>query len=158
MIELIVAMDENLGIGLNNQLPWNLPEDLALFKSITLHHSVIMGRKTFESIGRVLPKRTNYVVTRDSGLKDHHPDLNIVSDFETFLQHHSNTQERVFVIGGAAMYTQALPYVTQLHISHVKGKHHCDVHFPNLDLSKYVCEERQAFSGFEYARYRKVMT
>jgi dihydrofolate reductase len=156
MIELIVAMDEDFGIGHNNRLPWNLPEDLALFKTTTLHHSIVMGRKTFESIGRVLPKRINYVVTRDKTIGQQHPELIIVSDFENFLEQHRSTQERVFVIGGAAMYAQALPYASQLHISHVFGKHHCDVYFPKLDFSKYRCEERKVYSGFEYARYQQV--
>ncbi len=129
-IAIIVALAKNRTIGVNNTLPWRCPEDLKHFKSLTMGHHMIMGRKTFDSIGRALPGRTTVVVTRDAGLK-----------IEGCLIAHSLSDalltckgdEQTFVVGGAQIYEQALPLADRLHVTEIQQNVEGDAHFPVID-------------------------
>lgn len=131
-IAIIVALAKNHTIGVNNGLPWRCPEDLKHFKTLTMGHHMIMGRKTFDSIGRALPGRTTVVVTRDAGLQ-----------IENCLIAHSlpdailacKNDEQVFIVGGAQIYEQALPLADTLYVTEIQLDVEGDAHFPEIDLT-----------------------
>ena len=135
-VTLVVAMNKDRVIGVNNQLPWHIPEDLAYFKEVTLGKPIIMGRKTFESIGRVLPGRRNIVITRNSDW--HYAGVEVVSSIDEALSIVNDSNE-VCVIGGGEIFKQTLPIANSLHISMV------DIHvdapsafFPELVANQWT--------------------
>ena len=141
MISLFVAMDKKRAIGKQGGLPWRLPADLAYFKEVTSGHPIIMGRKTFESIGRALPKRTNIVITRNaewlapSGVEGLVPSVLRVSNLDEALAvaEESDGGEEVFIIGGGEIFKEAISladrlYVTEVH-TEVSG---ADTFFPEI--------------------------
>ncbi len=132
-ISLIVALDENNGIGLNNGLPWHLPADLAHFKATTLGKPIIMGRKTFESIGRPLPGRLNIVLSQKQFKA---PGVTVVSSLDEALDVAHDAPE-VMVIGGTAIFKAALPYAHRLYLTRVHHVCEADVFFPELKLSEW---------------------
>jgi dihydrofolate reductase len=146
MLKIIVAMDEHRGIGINNQLPWSIREDLREFKRITLGHGILMGRKTLDSIKHALPQRTNYVMTHQSALP--YENVLIVSDIHAFLKEKQNSEDVVFVIGGASLYKIALPFVTELIISEVKGTYPVDTYFPEFDPNDFTVVQSIDFEAF----------
>jgi dihydrofolate reductase len=131
-IAIIVAMAKNRTIGVNNTLPWRCPEDLKHFKALTMGHHMIMGRKTFESIGRPLPGRTTVVVTRDPALK-----------IEGCLIAHSLPEalklcgNHAFIVGGADIYAQSIDYADILYITEIQQDVDGDAHFTEFDLSTW---------------------
>lgn len=129
MISFIFAMDANRLIGKDNDLPWHLPNDLAYFKKVTSGHSIIMGRKTYESIGRPLPNRKNIVVT--SAPASEFPGCTVVSSLKDVLDICSGSEE-CFVIGGAQLYTALFPYADRLYMTKIHHEFEGDRHFPNL--------------------------
>lgn len=162
-ISIIVAIAKNNAIGRNNQLLWHIKDDLQLFKKTTLNHVIIMGRKSYESIGRPLPKRTNVVITRKA---NYQPDGVLVfkslnAAFDHFRK--LNTDE-VFVIGGGEIYRQTLDDADVLHISHVNTNvEDAEVFFPKVDWKLWECIHSEAFEkkegndfGFEYKVYRRL--
>lgn len=114
MLTIVVAMNENNVIGVDNQLPWHVPEDLQHFKAVTMHKPIIMGRKTFESIGRVLPGRKNIVITRN--LEWHHPAVETYKSLEDAIANNQNLEE-LCIIGGGEIFARALPVVDKLHLT-----------------------------------------
>ncbi|MFD1631473.1 dihydrofolate reductase [Pseudopedobacter beijingensis] len=132
-LNIIVAVDENNAIGKNNQLLWHLPNDLKFFKEKTSGHTIIMGRKTYDSIGRPLPKRRNIVVSRDKNLKLE--GIEVVHSLEEALEK-CQTEEEVFIIGGAEIYKQALPYTQKFYVTKVHHKFDADAFFNNLNLNE----------------------
>ena len=155
MITLIVAMDPHNGIGVEGKLPWHIKEDLKLFKEKTLYHKIVMGRKTFESIGKPLPNRENFVVTRNqffSGTDQ----VNVIHNFDEFLQEYEHTDEEVFIIGGAEIYQLALPYAKRLAISHIREKYNCDTFFPMFNSNKYKEIESIDFKDFRFSLLEKI--
>lgn len=127
MISLIVALDNNHLIGNSKGLPWYIPEDLKYFRDVTRGKTVIMGRKTHESIGRLLPNRTNVIVTRQTlEIKG----AIIINDLESYLKTVTSDEE-VFIIGGAEIYRLALPYVKRLYITHIDAEFTGDTYFPS---------------------------
>lgn len=130
MISIIAAIGKNNELGKGNTLLWNMPADMKHFKDTTSGHGVIMGRKTFESIGRPLPNRRNIVITRDSSYKKE--GIEIVHSVEESTKLFKN-EEEVFVIGGAEIYKQALPFADRLYITHVDDiKSDADAFFPEI--------------------------
>lgn len=116
MINIIVAMSLNSVIGIDNSLPWHIPEDLKYFKQTTMNHTVVMGRKTFESIGKLLPNRKNIILTRN---KEYNvPGAYTVDNVRDCLSMLPDTEE-VFIIGGEEIYKEFLPYVDKLYITHI---------------------------------------
>jgi dihydrofolate reductase len=129
-LSIIVAMAQNRTIGVNNTLPWHCPEDLKHFKQLTMGHSMIMGRKTFDSIGRPLPGRTTVVVTRDRNLTIEGC-LIAHSLLEAFALCANDPE--VFVVGGAEIYAQAMAHVDTLSITEIQQDVDGDAHFPEVD-------------------------
>lgn len=133
-ISIIVAMDEGGMIGFNNQLPWHLPADLAYFKQCTVNKTIIMGRKTYESIGKPLPNRTNIVVTSKKDYKA--PGCLVMHSVEQVLKEKVG-EEEVVVIGGASVYEAFLPLATRLYITRVRHEVVGDTVFPNYDKTSW---------------------
>lgn len=149
LVSLIAAIDEHRGLGKENRLLFRIKDDHKRFKSITLGHPVIMGRKTYESIGKPLPERTNIVVTRDRSFK---ADGCIVchSLDEALEQAKNGYQHEVFVVGGGELYGQSLPVADRLYLTVVKGVYEADVFFPEYDGFREVSREERASDGYEY--------
>ncbi len=136
-LSLIVAVAENGVIGRANQLPWRLPEDLQRFRRITTGHPVIMGRKTFESIGRPLPGRTNIVVSR-TGVFPGTVSAHSLEEALTEASRASGAGE-IFVIGGGEIYRAALPLATRIHLTRVHSSVEGDATFPELGTEWIEC-------------------
>lgn len=135
MITIIVAMNKERVIGVDNQLPWHVPEDLQHFKEITLGKPIIMGRKTFESIGRVLPGRKNIVITRNPSWK--HDGVVMYTSLEAALQDNSDSEE-LCIIGGGEIFVKALPIADKLHLTILDIRvDNPTVFFPEIDYSQW---------------------
>ena len=134
IISLITAMDRNRLIGNNNQLPWHLPADFAHFKSVTMGKPVIMGRKTYESIGKPLPGRTNIVLSRDPDIR--FEGVACVSSFEQALLLVADAEE-VMVIGGSTIYEMLLPRANRLYLTYVDAEFEGDAWFPEFDKDQW---------------------
>ncbi|WP_226666745.1 dihydrofolate reductase [Metabacillus litoralis] len=160
MISLIVAMDEKHLIGKNNELPWRLPQDLAYFKRITMNHKIVMGRKTYESIGKPLPGRENIILTRDPSYQIE--GCKILHSIDDILDLARNTDENVFVIGGAEIFKEVLPYSDRLYITHIHHEFEGDTYFPKLESSEWesvstqhgVKDDRNPYE-FDFVVYEK---
>tara|TARA_Y100001935_G_C17228660_1_gene469165 strand:+ start:172 stop:642 length:471 start_codon:yes stop_codon:yes gene_type:complete len=135
MISLIAAVSENNVIGNKGALPWHLPRDFAFFKETTVEHTVVMGRKTFESIGRPLPNRKNIILTRQDVSFD---GCTVVHSIDEIPQ-----EEDVFVIGGAEIYNQFLPLAKRLYITVVHTTLEGDTYFPAIDPATWKCVSSQ---------------
>jgi dihydrofolate reductase len=130
----VAALSDNQVIGVENRLPWHLPEDLAHFKALTLDKPIIMGRKTFDSIGRALPKRRNIVLSRQKDLSLSGCD--VVSTFEQALALVKGA-DQIMVIGGEMLYRLAWPYLTHLELTRVHLQIEGDTFFPTLEPKKW---------------------
>lgn len=136
MISIIAAIGKNRELGKNNELVFHIKEDMKYFKETTTGHSVLMGKKTFESIGRPLPNRTNYVAAFQT---ESLPDGVIpVNDLHEFLKLHQNDAEELFVCGGATIYREALPYTKHLYLTEIDATTDADAYFPEFDKKKYT--------------------
>lgn len=132
-LSIIVATDKQGGIGIHNSLPWYLPEDLAHFKRTTSGHAIIMGRKTFDSIGRALPNRRNIVITRNNGWK--HDGVEAVTSLQAAQE--LLNDDHAFIIGGAQIYQQALAIADQLIVTEIQKDFICDAFFPKIDPAEW---------------------
>lgn len=150
MISLIAAIDSRRGIGKDNQLLWKIPEDMKRFRTVTAGRPVIMGRRTFDSIGRPLPGRTNIIVTRDTGYRV--DGCTVVHSLdEAFSAANGDGQGELFVIGGAQIYEQALPHAHKLYLTLVDGVFDADTFFPPYpQFTKEVFREKGQGNGFTY--------
>lgn len=139
-LSLIAAIGKNRELGFGNKLPWYLPDDLKRFKEITRGHNVIMGRKTYESIGRLLPDRKNIIITRDKSYRAEGAVL--VSSMEKALAECADDPES-FAIGGGEIFKLALPYAKKMYLTHVEAELPADSFFPEFDLNEWrvVSEE-----------------
>ena len=147
MVSLIVAIAENGVIGDKNALLWNIKEDMRRFRTTTTGHPVVMGRKTYESIGRPLPKRTNVVITRGNNIFE---GCEVAHSLEEAIAMFPD-QEEVFIIGGAQIYAQALPLADKLYLTIVHRQYEGDTSFPEIDYSEWREISREEFSkGEEY--------
>ncbi|MDQ8004055.1 MAG: dihydrofolate reductase [Pedobacter sp.] len=129
-ITIVVAISENNAIGKNNQLLWHLPADLKHFKSITSGHTIIMGRKTYDSIGKPLPNRRNIVITRQEGLQLE--GVEVVNSLDEALAL-CKEENQVFIIGGAEIYRQAISFCDKIELTRVHQEFDADAFFPELD-------------------------
>ncbi len=149
LVSAIVAIDRHRAIGKDNNIPWYLPADLRYFKRTTLHHTVIMGRKTFESIGRPLPKRTNIVLTRNpfftaTGVLMAH------ALAEALQLAAERGEEEAFVIGGGEIYARALPHLDRLYLTEVDTAiPDAEVFFPAIDPAEWTEIFREAHTADE---------
>jgi len=145
----VVAMDPNRLIGRDGSLPWHLPEDLAFFKKTTLGHPVLMGRKTFESIGRPLPKRKNIVLTRDKSWS--HEGVEVIHSPDDVPEEDGE----IFVIGGAEIYEALSGSIDQWLVSHVHEAYEGDTHLAKFEENFPVVETVEEHANFTVLRYRR---
>lgn len=138
---LLVAVGLNNEIGSQNKMPWHLPRDLKFFKEITQGHPVVMGRKTYESIGKPLPNRTNIVVsTRENWFEE---GILIVSTLKEALKFAAKIDPEVYIIGGGQIFEQTMPLADRLLITRVQGSFEANVYFPEIDKNVWrLMEER----------------
>ncbi|WP_192821603.1 dihydrofolate reductase [Rufibacter sp. LB8] len=141
MIGLVVAISENRVIGKDNQLIWHLPEDLKHFKRLTLGHPMVMGRKTFEAIGKPLPGRTSIIVTRQADYVAPESCL-VATSVEEALQKALALDETVMVVGGGDIYQQALPFAEVVYLTLVHESFEGDVYFPELEPDVWEITEQ----------------
>jgi|TARA_B110000902_G_scaffold231780_1_gene274278 dihydrofolate reductase len=144
-ISIIVAMTNNRVIGKDNEMPWHLSDDLKNFKKLTLGKTVIMGRLTYDSIGKPLPNRKNIVLSRS--LKD--KKVNVLSSVEVALDI-TSSEEEVFIIGGQDIYLQTIKKATKLYITMINSEIEGDKFFPNIDLSQWKIIDSLAYSKGEF--------
>lgn len=158
-------MDEKRGIGKNNALMWKIPGELARFKEITMGHPIIMGRKTFESIGRILPGRTNIIITKDKRYKT--AGAVVVHSFNEAVEAAKKAKNsgcestqpsglrnrgfEIFIIGGGQIFEQVLPLTDRLYLTLIEGDFGADTFFPDYsEFTKIISEERHAGGGYRY--------
>ena len=144
-ISAVVAIAENYAIGKNNQLLWYLPNDLKQFKQITSGHTVIMGRKTYKSVGKPLPNRRNIVITRQNV---EIPGCVVVNSVEAALGLCTGERE-VFIIGGAEIYKLALPLTNRIYLTIVHRSFEADAFFPPISMREWIETEREDFEADE---------
>ena len=155
LVSIIAAMDRNRLIGSNNQLPWYLPADLAHFKQVTMGKPIIMGRKTYESIGRPLPGRTNIVLTRSADFRAE--GVLTANSLEQALDYVSEEDE-VMIIGGSTIYELALPRADRLYLTYVERASEGDAWFPEFDIERWrvVASEQHRADEKNSSDYRFV--
>lgn len=150
-LTLIVAMDAQRGIGVDNQLPWHLPEDLAHFKRLTSGHPIIMGRKTFDSIGRALPNRRNIVITRNPDWR--HDGVEAVHSLQAAIELVGDAP--AFIIGGAQIFNDAMALAERLEVTEIAHTFPCDTFFPPLAPGAWAETARASYhsdaNGYGYA-------
>lgn len=142
MLSIIVAKAKNNIIGKDNKLIWDLPEDLKHFKEITTGHTIIMGRKTFESIGRVLPNRKHIVFSQNPDFKVDDENVEVVHSLLE-IQSLIEAEEEAFVIGGAMIYNLLMPYVDKMYVTQINKEFEGDTFFPKISEEKWKEVERQ---------------
>jgi dihydrofolate reductase len=156
-LSLIVATAKNRVIGVNNTLPWHLPEDLKRFRALTTGHHIIMGRKTYDSLGRLLPGRTTVIVTRNQAYKVE--GAIVVHSLEDAIVACGDDQE-VFLIGGAELYQDGLKLANKLYITEIDAEYEGDAFFPEFDLSEWNEAAAESYIsvnglGFRYLTYQR---
>lgn len=140
MLSLIVAVAQNNVIGKDNKLIWHISEDLKRFKEITSGKTIIMGRKTFESLPGVLPNRKHIIVTRDKNYKVNSDNVTIVHNLNSLIDQYKNCDDEVFIIGGAEIYKQALPYADKLYLTKINNFFDGDTFFPEINYDYFKVE------------------
>jgi dihydrofolate reductase len=152
-LKAVVAMASNRVIGRDGHLPWHLPEDLKLFKMLTLGHPILMGRKTFESIGKPLPKRRNIVASR-TWKPAEDIDVELIQSFDALDS--LGLEGDVFVIGGAQIYAALMPRCEEILLSYVYEAHEGDTYFPAFEDEFKLAEVVEKFDAFELRRYVRI--
>lgn len=148
---IVVAIGgKNRVIGNNNKLPWNIPEDLKRFKDITSGHPIIMGRKTYESIGRALPNRTNIIVTRDTNYQA--AGCIVVNTLDDAINQAKQVEtDQICIIGGGEIFRQAMPIVDKLYLTTIEGEFEGNVFFPEYkEFSKVINKSLHESNGYKY--------
>ena len=171
MFSLIVAIGKNNEIGKNNQLLWHIPEDLKNFKKITTGKTVIMGKNTYESIGKPLPNRVNIVLSRNfleigkkisedrKKYENETTKLEFLDDFQKVIEKHKDFPEEVFIIGGGEIYKKSLELgiITRIYMSHVDfSDDEADTYFPEIDWEKWVTLTEENYDGWKFCIYEKI--
>jgi len=155
-LSIIAAIAKHHVIGIDNTLPWRLPEDLKRFKALTMGHHIIMGRKTYESLGRLLPGRTTVIVSRNRDYTV--PGALVVASLQQALEACGNDEE-IFVIGGAELYREALPMADRLYMTEIDAEFAGDAYFPEYPRSGWreVAREHHVSADglpFSYVTYQ----
>lgn len=161
MTTIVVAIGEKNEIGFENQLLWHLPKDLKHFKDITSGHPVIMGRKTYESIGKPLPNRTNIVVSRKNDWFEE--GILIVGSIKEAIKFAKKIDEEIFIIGGGKIYEQTMDIVDKLEVTLVKADLEADTFFPKIDAKVWkktdeICHEKDEKNQYDFCfqTYEKI--
>ncbi len=160
ILSCVLALGRNRGLGFGNKLPWHLPDDLKNFKGITLGHTVIMGRKTYDSMGRLLPERKNIILTRDTSYQVEN--AIVVHSIEEAIKECANEKE-AFVIGGGEIVRLAMPYLNRMYLTHVEADIPADSFFPEFNQNEWKIvsekfhpkDERNPFD-FTFKIYEKI--
>lgn len=137
MLSIIVAKASNNVIGGDNKLLWHISEDLKRFKEITSGHTIIMGRKTFESLPKVLPNRHHIVITRDTNFKVDSEAVTVINDISDVISKFKDTDEEVFIIGGGEIYKTLIPYTKKLYLTRVYKDFEGDTSFPVINYDEW---------------------
>ena len=171
MFSLIVAVGKNNEIGKNNQLLWHIPEDLKNFKRITTGKTVIMGKNTYESIGRPLPNRVNIVLSRNfletekkinedrKKYENETTKLEFFDDFQKVAEKYKDLSEEVFIIGGGEIYKKSLELgiIKRIYMSHIDfSDSEADAYFPEIDWGKWVTLTEENYDGWKFCIYEKI--
>jgi dihydrofolate reductase len=168
IVSMIVAVAQNRVIGSRNALPWHLPEDLKKFRELTTGHAILMGRKTFDSLPKVLPDREHYVVTRSVDFNVQNPKARgnehvvAVADpvsaldlLQERIEFRKDIPQEIFIIGGGELYAQLMPYACKLYVTLVKQEIDGDTFFPEIDPCDWTETERTVFDGFDFIVYER---
>lgn len=139
-ISYIVAMDRNRAIGKNNRLPWHIPADLKFFKQTTMGHAILMGRKTYESVGKPLPGRTNVIMTQNPSYRAE--GCEIVHSVEETIDRFGR-QDELFVTGGAELFRLFMPYVDKMYLTRIEHAFEGDTFFPEYDETEWTLVKRE---------------
>lgn len=150
MISIIAAVAENNALGKDNQLIWHLPADLKRFKKVTLNHHIIMGRKTFESLGKPLPNRTSIIITRNKNYQVE--GCIVVNSLEQALEA-AKADENPYILGGAEIYKQAINIADELDLTFVHHPFEADAFFPEIDTSIWKETSREDFKADDKNKY-----
>ncbi len=140
MLSIIVAKASNDVIGGDNKLLWHISDDLKRFKEITSGHTIIMGRKTFESLPKVLPNRHHIVITRDKSFKVDSPDVEVINDINSIINRFENSKEEVFIIGGGEIYKALLPNSDKIYLTRVYKDFNGDTKFPEINFEDWFID------------------
>ncbi|TFJ93853.1 dihydrofolate reductase [Lentibacillus salicampi] len=144
MISLLVAMDRNHVIGHQNDLPWHLPNDLKFFKKKTTGHTIIMGRKTFVSIGKPLPNRRNVVISKQRSDSEFPDGMDVIHDIGTIIDwNHQEPAKELFVIGGEEIFKQVLPHADRMYITLIDDAFQGDTYFPDFSEIEWQLSARE---------------
>jgi dihydrofolate reductase len=154
-VSIVAAIARNGVIGADGGLPWHLPDELRLFKETTLGHVLVMGRRTFESIGRPLPGRTTVVVTRSPDWSPSTDDVLVANGLEEALERARSLDEEVFVVGGGELYAAALPHADRLLLTFVDQEPEGDTMFPDVDLGDWHETGRIPGEGWVRVAYER---
>ena len=153
-IVIVAAIGRNGVIGVDGGLPWRIPEDLARFKTMTMGHALVMGRATFDSIGRPLPGRSNIVLTRRQGWS--HEGVDTAGSVEEALAIAEHRDQDVYIAGGADVYEQALEIADAMELTEVDAAPEGDTYFPEVDWSVWFETGRQEHPGFRFVSYHRL--
>ena len=162
MLSIIVAVAKNNVIGKDNKLIWHIPADLKHFKDITSGHTIIMGRKTFESLGRVLPNRKHVILCNDMELNIENENVEVLEDV-SMVKKYADSEEENFVIGGATIYRLLMPYADKLYITHINQEFDGDVTFPEISKDEWrvvsrekgITDEQNPYD-YEFVNYERI--
>lgn len=151
MISIVAAIGQNGELGKDNKLLWDIPEDLARFRDITKNHTIIMGRKTFESIGRILPNRTNIIITRDPSYQVEGGIVVHSLEEALTISQKKNSLDEIFIIGGGQIFKDALSITDRLYLTIVHASFDADTYFPEYpEFTKVISSEDHESSGYKY--------
>ena len=134
---IIAAIGKNRELGKDNDLIWHLPNDLKFFREVTSNHTIIMGRNTFESLPRMLPNRKHIVLTSRDGVPS---EVEVYRELKQILEKYKDTEEEIFIIGGASIYTQFLEHSSKLYLTEIDAEEQASVYFPEFDKEQYERE------------------
>jgi dihydrofolate reductase len=153
-LALIAAISQNGVLGRDNDIPWHYPEDFRFFRRMTVGHAIVMGRKTFESLGKLLPGRTHIVLTRQTDFQA--PGCHVYHDFQEALQAAHAIDPCPFLIGGAQLYEMGLPYTTLMYLTRIPKEVEGDVTFPEVNWDQWDCIERQTTHSLTFETYNRI--
>lgn len=153
MISFILAMDQYGLIGNGNKLPWHIPAELKYFRQVTMGKDMLMGRKTFESIGKPLPGRNTIILTNNKDFEFKHPNVRIVFDINELLTEYRNKE--LMVVGGAAIFKLLYEKCETLYLTIVKGNYQGDIYFNDINLDDFILQNKQENEDFTTFVYRR---
>lgn len=151
MLSIIAALNESYVIGKDNKLPWHIPDDLKRFKKLTTGKTIVMGRKTFESLPGVLPNRKHIIITENMNYTYNNDNVKIVHNIKEILKY-KDSKDDVFIIGGGKIYAEFLPYCEKLYLTKVHSNQIGDTYFPKFDINNYKIleDEKHESEGITY--------